>query len=454
MDNYDYDKEKLTKLMEERKFKALAEELSHINEVDAADFISGLETTSQKMVVFGLLEKNVAADVFTNMDVESQQALINSLDDSQLSRLMDDLAVDDAVDLIGELPANMVSRLLKASSPETRRLINQYLRYPDDSVGSIMTSEFVDLRANMTVKDAITKIRREGADKETIYTCYVTDDKLHLLGIATIKDLLLTKDDTLVGDIMEKDIISVGTLDDQETAAQLFDKYDFLSLPVVDKEHRLVGIVTVDDAVDVIRAESTEDIEKMNAINPSEKPYLQTSVPVLARNRIVWLLFLMISGMISGAILSHYEALFVMVPALVSFVPMLTDTGGNAGSQASTMIIRGLALGELSTGDWFRCVWKEIRIGLICGVILGAVNYLRLMIMPSRTVPKVAITVSLTMVCTVIFSKMLGCTLPMVAKKLKLDPALMASPLVTTIVDAVTLVIYFTLATRILGLGA
>ncbi len=452
MNHYQYDKEKLTEHLQERKYTQLAEELTHINEVDAADFISSLHSPTGQMVVFGLLEKDVAADVFANMDRESQQALINSLDDQQLSTIIEDLATDDAVDMIGELPANIVRKILRIAKPDTRSLINTYLRYPEDSVGSIMTAEFVDLKKTMTVKEAITHIRDVGEDKETIYTCYVTDEKHHLEGIVTIKDLLLAKDDALVDSLMEKDAISVTTLDDQEKAALLFKKYDFLAMPVVDKENRLVGIVTVDDAVDVMSEEATEDFEKMAAMQPSEKPYLKTSVLELAKNRIVWLLVLMISGMVSGTILTHYESAFVMVPLLVSFVPMLTDTGGNAGSQSSTMIIRGLALGELSPQDWFKIVWKEIRVALICGAILSTVNFVRIMCTYQNVQVNVALTVSLTMLCTVCMAKVLGATLPIIAKKLHFDPALMASPMLTTIVDALTLIIYFTVAKELLGI--
>jgi len=452
MDQYQYNKEELTELVQNRKYTQLAEELTHINEVDAADFISSLDTNTQKMVVFGLLEKDVAADVFANMDRDSQQALISSLNDQQLSTIIEDLATDDAVDMIGELPANIVRKILRIAKPDTRSLINTYLRYPEDSVGSIMTAEFVDLKKTMTVKEAISRIRAVGEDKETIYTCYVTDEKHHLEGIVTIRDLLLAKDDAVVDSLMEKDVISVTTLDDQEKAALLFRKYDFLSMPVVDKENRLVGIVTVDDAVDVMSDEATEDFEKMAAMQPSEKPYLKTGVFELARNRIVWLLVLMISGMVSGSILSHYESAFVLIPILVSFVPMLTDTGGNAGSQASTMIIRGLALGELTPHDWFRIVWKEIRVAVICGPILATVNFARIMLTYRNVQVTVALTVSLTMVCTVCMAKVLGATLPIVAKKLHLDPALMASPMLTTIVDALTLIIYFTVAKELLGI--
>lgn len=452
MDQYQYNKEELTELVQNRKYTQLAEELTHINEVDAADFISSLDSNTQKMVVFGLLEKDVAADVFANMDRDSQQALISSLNDQQLSTIIEDLATDDAVDMIGELPANIVRKILRIAKPDTRSLINTYLRYPEDSVGSIMTAEFVDLKKTMTVKEAIARIRAVGEDKETIYTCYVTDEKHHLEGIVTIRELLLSKDDALVDSLMEKDVISVTTLDDQEKAALLFRKYDFLSMPVVDKENRLVGIVTVDDAVDVISEEATEDFEKMAAMQPSEKPYLKTGVFELARNRIVWLLVLMISGMVSGSILSHFESAFVLIPVLVSFVPMLTDTGGNAGSQASTMIIRGLALGELTPHDWFRIVWKEIRVAIICGTILATVNFTRIMLTYHNIQATVALTVSLTMVCTVCMAKVLGATLPIVAKKLHLDPALMASPMLTTIVDALTLIIYFTIAKDLLGI--
>ena len=449
MDRYDYNKEELTELVKDRKFPQLREELTHINEVDAGDFIDSLDNP-EKLVVFSLLEKDIAADVFSSMSHESQETLLESLTDQQMSTLLENMATDDAVAMIGELPANMVRRILRMAKPDTRKLINTYLNYKEDSVGSIMTAEFVDLKKDMTVKEAIEHIRSTGDDKETIYNCYVTDAGRRLEGIVTIKDLLLATDEATVESLMERDVISVKTSDDQETAALLFNKYDFLAMPVVDQENRLVGIVTVDDAVDVMEDEATEDFEKMAAMQPSEKPYLKTSVFELARNRIVWLLVLMISGMISGAILTNYEAAFIAIPALVSFVPMLTDTGGNAGSQASTLIIRGLAIGELTPRNWFQIIWKEIRVALICGVILASVNFLRIRLTYPEVHMAVAMTVSLTMVCTVVMAKSLGCTLPIIAKKLHLDPALMASPMLTTMVDALTLIIYFSIARQLL----
>jgi magnesium transporter len=352
--------------------------------------------------------------------------------------------------MIGELPANIVRRILRNAQPDTRKLINTFLRYPDHSAGSIMTAEFIDLKKELTVKEAIGRIREIGEDKETIYTCYVTDQQHRLEGIVTVKDLLLAHDEKLVEDLMEKDVISVHTTDDQEVAAQLFNKYDFLSLPVVDTENRLVGIVTVDDAVDVMEDEATEDIEKMAALSPSEKPYLKTSVIELARHRIVWLLVLMVSGMLTGLILDKYEAAFVAIPILVSFIPMLTDTGGNAGSQSSALIIRGLAVGELGPKDWFKIVWKEIRVGCIVGVILAAVNYVRIILTYKGIDPFIALTVSCAIFATVLLAKVLGCLLPLLAQKIKLDPALMAAPLITTLVDAFSLIIYFTTAKELL----
>jgi magnesium transporter len=449
MQDYQFDKDELLQLIEERKYASLREKLTHLNEVDVADFMEVLPNT-QEMLVFGLLDKEVAADVFANLPIENQTELINSLDDHQLSTIIEDLSVDDAVDMIGELPANIVRRILRNAQPDTRKLINTFLRYPDHSAGSIMTAEFIDLKKELTVKEAIGRIREIGEDKETIYTCYVTDQQHRLEGIVTVKDLLLAHDEKLVEDLMEKDVISVHTTDDQEVAAQLFNKYDFLSLPVVDTENRLVGIVTVDDAVDVMEDEATEDIEKMAALSPSEKPYLKTSVIELARHRIVWLLVLMVSGMLTGLILDKYEAAFVAIPILVSFIPMLTDTGGNAGSQSSALIIRGLAVGELGPKDWFKIVWKEIRVGCIVGVILAAVNYVRIILTYKGIDPFIALTVSCAIFATVLLAKVLGCLLPLLAQKIKLDPALMAAPLITTLVDAFSLIIYFTTAKELL----
>lgn len=451
MQEYSYNKDELLKLAEDRKYISLREKLTHLNEVDTADFITALPET-QQMLVFSLTEKEVAADVFANLPVDNQEALIDSLNDQQLSAILEDLAVDDMVDMIGELPANMVKRILKRANPETRELINKFLRYPEYSAGSIMTAEFIDLKKEMTVKDAITKIKKMAQDMETIYTVYVTDLQRQLEGIVSFKDIILAKDSALVEDIMEKDIISIKTTDDQEHVAEIFNKYDFLSIPVVDAENRLVGIVTVDDAVDVMEDEATEDIEKMAALQPSEKPYLKTSVIELASHRIVWLLVLMISGMLTGGILGHFEEAFVAIPLLVTFIPMLTDTGGNSGSQASTLIIRGMTVGEIQAKDFFKVVWKEVRVSFIVGIILGTVNFLRIFLFYKGGTFLIALTVSLAMACTVMLAKTLGCILPILAKQLKIDPAMMAAPLITTIVDAASLIIYFNIAKSILNI--
>lgn len=405
------------------------------------------------MLVFSLAGKEVAADVFAALPSENQESLIDSLNDQQLSAIVEDIAVDDMVDIVGEMPANIVKRILQRATPSTRELINRFLRYPESSAGSIMTAEFIDLKKEMTVRESIARIKRLANDMETIYTVYVTDLQRHLEGLVSFKDLILADDNTHVSEIMDKDVISIKTTDDKEHVAKMFNKYDFLTLPVVDAEGRLVGIVTVDDAVDVMEDEATEDIEKMAALQPSEKPYLKTSVLELAGHRIVWLLVLMISGMLTGGILGHYEQAFVAIPILVTFIPMLTDTGGNSGSQASTLIIRGMTVGELQPRDWLRILWKEIRVSFIVGIILGGVNFLRIYFLYRGSTLSVALTVSLAMCCTVMLAKTLGCILPILAKQLKIDPAMMAAPLITTIVDAVSLIIYFNIARVILNLS-
>ena len=398
-----------------------------------------------------MLPKELASDVFACLPVEKQEHIINSITDYELSAIVNDLFVDDAVDMLEELPANVVKRVLKNSTPDTRKLINQFLKYPEGSAGSIMTAEYVGLKKRMTVEEAFAYIRRHGVDKETIYTCYVMDAKRALEGVVTVKDLLMHPYEEVIGNIMDSHVIKAVTTDDQEEVAESFRKYDLLSLPVVDHENRLVGIVTVDDAVDVMEQEATEDFEKMAAMAPSEKPYLKTGVFSLARHRIVWLLVLMISGMITGGILGRYEAAIAAMPLLVTFIPMLTDTGGNAGSQSSTLVIRGLAVNEITLRDFPRVLWKELRVSLLVGVVLSAVNFVRLIL----TYPgseMVALTVALTMLCTVIVAKTIGGVLPLIAKACRMDPAIMASPLITTIVDAVSLVIYFAVAHRLLPL--
>ena len=442
------DMEKLRLLADSRQLRELREALSNLPAVDVAQFLGELKPETA-LLVYRTLPKEQASEVFSELDSDLQQVIIGSITDAELGEIMEDLYVDDAVDLLEELPANVVKRVLRSARPETRALINQFLQYPENSAGSLMTAEFTDLRAEMTVMQAIEHIRRTGEDRETIYTCYVIDSVRRLEGVVTVKDLLLAPDGMLVRDLMNRDVISVSTREDQEVAARLMNKYDYLSLPVVDDENRLVGIITVDDAMDVMQEEATEDIEVMGALHPSERPYLKTGVFALAKNRIGWLLVLMISGMLTGGILGKYEAAFASMPLLVTFIPMLTDTGGNAGSQSSTLIIRGLAVGEITGQDLPAVVWKELRVAVLVGVILSAVNFLRLIITyPGNEM--VALTVALTMFFTVLMAKTIGGVLPLAARALHADPAIMASPLITTIVDALSLVIYFSIAQRLL----
>lgn len=444
----EYDFETLRALLEDKAYRALRSALSAANEVDIADFIEKLPK-EQAVVAFRTLPKGLAAEVFSNLPPETQHVIIESITDKELSAIVDDLFVDDAVDMLEELPANVVKRVLKSAHPDTRQLINQFLNYPENSVGSIMTAEFMDLRKSMTVDGAIKRIRRTGEKSEMIYTCYVTDASRTLEGVVTVKELLLAEDDQSIAELMESGVITAETTEDQEQAVRRMMKYDLISLPVVDREKRLVGIVTVDDVMDVMEEEATEDFEKMAAIAPSEKPYLKTSPFALAKHRIVWLLVLMVSGMITGGILGKYEAAFAAMPLLVTFIPMLTDTGGNAGSQSSTLIIRGMAVGEIQPADFFRVLWKELRVSLLVGAALSAVNYVRLAI----TYPGsglVALTVAAALLVTVVLAKTIGGILPMAAKLLHADPAIMAAPLITTIVDAVSLIVYFTIAQMLL----
>ena len=435
-------------LLERRDLHALRAALLEENEVDIAEFLEELPQ-DKIVVVFRALPKEMAAEVFSNLEPDTQQVIIQSATDQEVSAIVEELYVDDAVDMLEELPANVVKRVLKAARPDTRKLINQFLNYPDNSVGSIMTAEFTDLKQSMTVAQAIAHIRRTGENSESVYTCYVTDADRRLEGVLTIKELLLAQDEQLIADLMETDVITAETTEDQEEAVARMMKYDFISLPVVDKEGRLVGIVTVDDVMDVMEEEATEDFEKMAAMAPSEKPYLKTSVLSLAKHRILWLLVLMISGMITGGILGQYEAAFAAMPLLVTFIPMLTDTGGNAGSQSSTLVIRGMAVGEIQPKDFAKVFWKELRVSMLVGVVLSAVNFVRLII----TYPgnhMVALTVALALFVTVLLAKTVGGVLPMVAKLCHADPAIMAAPLITTIVDAISLVVYFRIACALL----
>lgn len=434
----------LLEMLERRDLHALRAALLEENEVDIAEFLEGLPQ-DKIVVVFRTLPKELAAEVFSNLEADTQQVIIQSATDQEVSAIVEELYVDDAVDMLEELPANVVKRVLKAARPDTRKLINQFLNYPDNSVGSIMTAEFTDLKQSMTVSQAIAHIRRTGDNSESVYTCYVTDAGRRLEGALTLKELLLAQDEQLVADLMETDVITAETTEDQEKAVERMMKYDFISLPVVDKEGRLVGIVTVDDVMDVMEEEATEDFEKMAAMAPSEKPYLKTGVFSLAKHRIMWLLVLMISGMITGGILGQYEAAFAAMPLLVTFIPMLTDTGGNAGSQSSTLVIRGMAVGEIQLQDFLKVFWKELRVSMLVGLVLSAVNFVRLII----TYPgnyMVALTVALALFVTVMLAKTVGGVLPMAAKLCHADPAIMAAPLITTIVDAISLVVYFRIA--------
>ena len=409
-------------------------------------------------LVFRLLPKEQAAEVFVELDSDQQEMLIQGFSNTELKEVLDELYLDDTVDIVEEMPANVVKRILRHSDPETRKSINEILKYPDDSTGSIMTTEFVDLKATMTVEDALKRIRRTGPDKETINICYVIDDQRHLLGLLSIRTLLLAEDDDIIDDIMEHHIISVHTLDDQESTARVLSKYDFLALPVVDTENRLVGIVTVDDAMDVLQEEVTEDIELMAAILPGDKPYLKTGVLETWKARTPWLLVLMLSATFTGIILTHFENALAACAILTSFIPMLSGTGGNSGTQASTAVIRALSLGELRFSDLPRVIWKEFRVSITCGLCLAAANFVKMMVVdrwlmhnPAVT-PLVALVVCTTLVGTVMCAKLVGCSLPLLAKKLHFDPAVMASPFISTIVDSLSLLIYFRFASLFLGL--
>ncbi|WP_054332227.1 magnesium transporter [Merdimmobilis hominis] len=450
MENYELNFTRLIQMAEQRDYISLKKELETLQEVDVAQFLE-LLSGEKIVVVFRTLPKEMAAEVFANLQPETQEYIVTSITDQEIAVIIEDLFVDDAVDFLEELPANVVKRVLKNAGADTRAQINQFLNYPENSAGSIMTAEFTDLRKTMTVAQAIDHIRRTGEDRETIYTCYVIDDRRVLDGVVSVKSLLLADDEQLILDVMDTDIISVNTEDDREDVAQLFSKYGLLSLPVVDKENRLVGIVTVDDAVEVIEQEATEDFEKMAAMLPSERPYLKTSVFDLAKNRIVWLLVLMISAMITGGVLERYETAFAAMPLLVTFIPMLTDTGGNAGSQSSTLIIRGMAVSEIHPKDLPQVVWKELRVSVLVGLVLSVVNFIQLAIRyPGNEL--MALTVVLSLFATVVIAKTVGCVLPILAKMCHADPAIMAAPLITTVVDAFALIIYFSLAQRLLGL--
>ncbi len=441
-------------LLTGKEWSALRGLLCELEPADIAVLLGEIPP-EQLPVAFRLLPKDLAAEVFVEFDGDDQEHLIHSFTDAELREMLDELFVDDTVDLIEEMPAVVVKRILRHTDAETRKAVNQILNYPKDSAGSMMTIEFVDLKQNMTAAEAINRIRTVGVDKETVYSCYVIDQNRHLLGVVSIRALLFAKDDEQVGEIMDTNIISAATLEDREDVALKFAKYDFLALPVVDNENRLVGIITVDDAVDVLQDENTEDFEKMAAITPAgDESYLKTSVWQHARSRILWLLLLMLSATLTGSIITRYEAAFAAVPLLVAFIPMLMDTGGNCGSQSATVVIRGLALKEIEPRNALRVLWKELRVALLVGVSLAVVNSLRVWLM-YRNQTEVAflplcVLLSVTLIIVVMLAKSLGCLLPIAAKRCGLDPAIMASPLITTIVDTCSVLVFFSLATRMM----
>ena len=437
------DKDIFIKLLAQREFKAVRSILDVMNEVDIASLLSTL-SDKELALAFRLIPKDKAAEVFSNMDTSMQTYLVAMFTEKELKELLDDLYMDDTVDMLEELPANLVKRILATVSASDRSMINQLLNYPEDSAGSIMTTEYVDLREEMTVGQAMAHIKKTGIHKETIYTCYITERR-KLVGIVSAKDLMTTDDDVPIKELMETEIISVYTHADQEQVAQLFTKYDLLALPVIDQDGRMVGIVTFDDAMDVMVDEATEDITKMAAINPSEKTYFETSVFQHAKNRIPWLLILMFTSIITGTIITRYENAFAAIPLLVSFIPMLMDTGGNCGSQSATLIIRGIALDEIRFTDLFKVMFKEFRISLIVGAFLAVANGVRIFIQYHN--PGLAVVIACSLMGTVIMAKLVGCVLPLLAKKVNLDPAIMASPLITTLVDTFSILIYFNIAT-------
>ena len=445
----------LLRLLEEKKYRSLRDIMATMNSADLADILDELDENRLPMV-FRLLPKELAAEAFAEMDPDSQELLIRSFSDTELKEVLSEMFVDDAVDMVEEMPANVVRRILTQADPEMRKQINEILRYPEDSAGSIMTTEYVSLRPNMTVEEAILRIRRTGVDKETIYTCYVTKDR-NLLGMVSVKDLLLCADDeTPIADIMEENVISVGTHDDQEQVAQMFSKYNFLALPVVDKEGRMVGIITFDDAMDVMEVEATEDMEMMAAMLPSDKPYAREGVMELVKRRIPWLLILMLSSTFTGLIITHFESALAACAVLTAFIPMLMGTGGNSGSQSSVAVIRSLSLDEVEFRDLPWIVWKEIRVSVLCGIVLAVCNFGKMILIDRMLMGNpevtllVALVVSVTVIFVVILAKSIGCILPILAKKVGLDPAVMASPLITTIVDALSLLAYFAVANTLL----
>ena len=446
--------EKLNSLLLDKKYAEFMRAIDELNDIDAAEYLMSLPDELM-LSAFRMLKKDAAADIFSFMEFEMQEAIIGRMSDTEIAMIIEDLFVDDAVDILEELPAIMVKRILKLSRPETRNLIKKFLSYPEYSAGSVMTAEYIDLHKEMTVSQAIDNIRKKGVDKETIYVAYVTNESRVLEGIVSLKDLIFASPDALINDIMETDILCANTLDPQEEVVAMIQKYDMLALPIVDKENRLVGIVTVDDALDVIEEEATEDIEKMAAIVPGDKPYMRSGVFEIWKTRIPWLLLLMLSATFTGQIIAGFEEKLAAIPVLIAFIPMLMGTGGNSGGQSSVTIIRGLAIGEIENSDIWRIIWKETRVALLCGVVLSVCNFVKIilidnMLFGNGVSVEANIVVCLTLLATVLVAKIVGCALPVAAKKLGLDPAVMASPFITTIVDAVSVLIYFAIASLIL----
>lgn len=442
--------ERIKELMEQRQFALLQHEISEMNTADIAALFEEL-SIDDVIKIFRLLPKSMAADIFAYLPLETEQLIIHKLTEREAASILDNLYADDAADIMEEMPASVVKKILAQADPETRRDINHLLQYPEDSAGSVMTVEFVDIKEHQTVDDAIRIIRKEGIDKETIDVCYVLSPSRKLLGTVSLRRLLLSQPDEIIGNIMHDNPITITTLTDQEEVAHIFQKYDFNTMPVVDSENRLVGIITVDDVVDIVTQEATEDIEVMAAITPTDKSYMKTGVIETWKKRIPWLLLLMISAAFTGKIIQYYEDALAACVILTSFIPMFMDTGGNAGGQASATIVRGISLGDIEFGDIFRIMWKELRVGVLVGTTLAIANFAKLMLFDRVTV-SIALVVCLTLIVTVIFAKLVGCTLPLLAKKIGFDPAVMASPFITTIVDALSLIIYFKIASLLLGI--
>ncbi len=442
--------EVLQDLLSSRQYTLLRQTISEMNTADIADAMGEMEN-EESLKMFRILPKDMAADVFAYLELDAQQYIIRSLSDREASNIIDNLMADDATDLLEEMPASVVKRILANASPETRADINHLLRYPEDSAGSIMTVEYVDLREDMTVSDAIERIRQKGVDSETINICYVVTKQKILVGTVALRYLLIMKPEEIIGDIMNTNVISINTMTDQEEAARMFQKYGFTAMPVVDNETRMVGIITIDDVVDILEEEATEDIEKMAAIVPSDKPYPKVGIFETYKNRMPWLLLLMISATFTGAIITSFEEALAAYVVLTAYIPMLMDTGGNAGSQASVSIIRGLSLKEIEFDDIFKIIWKEMRVAFLCGLTLSGASFIKLLLLDKLEVP-VAAVVCLTLLIVVLIAKLVGCCLPMIASRIGFDPAVMASPMITTIVDALSLLVYFNIATKMLHL--